>query len=78
MKKNQIYGRVRYDEETDSFIYEISSDRDPEWGMCLTAKCHRREGAEEGEGTNYIPFTFMKQIVYDCDVYGAKVHIMRQ
>ena len=67
-------GRVRYDEATDSFVYEIRCN-DGSWGMCMSAKCVRREGACEGEDTNYIHFDLLKKVVYDAQMCGVKVRL---
>ena len=79
----EMEGRVRYDKETDSFIYEIRTvDIDEEgeeeigeWGMCLATKCRRREGAEEGEEADFIHYSFMKQIVADVWNFDMRVHL---
>ena len=81
----RLEGRVRYDKENDSFVYEIRGydvDEDgietediPDYGMCATAKCVRREGAEEDEGTNFIHFDFMKTIVRDVWLYNVEVRM---
>lgn len=67
-----LEGRVRYDTATDSFVYEIRSDG--EWGMCMAAKCVRREGAEEGEDTNYIHYDILKTVARDAQI-GVKIHL---
>lgn len=84
--ERKLQGRVRYDKENDSFIYEICSyyvdedgyeidieDESTEWGMCMATKCVRREGAKEGEDTNYIHFDFLKKIVMDAYAYGVEL-----
>lgn len=67
-------GRLRYDEATDSFVYEIRNDNG-EWGMCMAAKCVRREGAEDGEDTNYVHFDILKKIVFDAQVFGVSLRL---
>ncbi len=67
-------GRLRYDEAKDSFIYEILGSSG-KWELCMACKCVRREGAEEGEDTNYIHFELLRRLVFDADVYGVKLHI---
>lgn len=67
-------GRLRYDEASDSFVYEIRKDGG-EWGMCMASKCVRREGAEEGEDTNYVHFDLLKKMVLDAHVYGVKLKL---
>lgn len=67
-------GRLRYDEASDSFVYEIRKDGN-EWGMCMACKCVRREGAEAGEGTNYVHFDLLKKIVFDAQVYGVSLRL---
>lgn len=69
-----MQGRLRYDRKKDSFVYEIRNG-DGEWGMCMEAKCVRREGAEDGEDTNYVHFDLLKKIVYDVQVYGTKLRL---
>lgn len=79
----QLEGRVRYDKEADSFIYEIRTvdelengdEEIGEWGMSAAAKCWRREGAEEGEDTNFIHFDFVKTIVRDAQQFGVRLHL---
>ena len=68
----KVEGRLRYDEASDSFVYEIRNGND-EWGMCMTAKCVRREGAEDGEDANYVHFDILKKIVFDVKTYGVKL-----
>lgn len=70
----EIYGRLRYDEAADSFIYETRCNGGS-WGMVMASKCVRREGAEEGEDTSYVHFELLKKLVFDADVYGVKLHI---
>lgn len=60
-----IMGRLRYDE-----LLSNSGS----WGLCMSSKCVRREGAEEGEETNYIHYELLKRIVYDVEVYGVRLH----
>lgn len=67
-------GRLRYDQRTDSFVYEILGS-DGNWGLCMSSPCVRREGAEEGEETNYVHFELLKKIVFDADVLGTKLHL---
>ena len=79
----KIEGRVRYDKETDSFIYEIRAvdelengdEEVGEWGMSMSTKCQRREGAEEGEDTNYIHYSFLKQIINDSWNWEMPIHL---
>ena len=73
MARNQVYGRLRYDKEKDTFIYEVSSDADPRWGLCMSCKCMRREGAEPDEGADYIHFSMLQTIVRDVRDIGAKL-----
>lgn len=61
-----VEGRLRYDEHTDSFVYEILSDG--EWGMCMSAKCVRREGADKGEDTNYVHYDILKKVFDDASM----------
>lgn len=67
-------GRLRYDEASDSFVYEILSDGG-DWGLCMASKCVRREGAEEGEDTNYVHFDLLKKMVFDAQVYGVSLKL---
>lgn len=69
-----IEGRVRYDDKTDSFVYEIL-DGSGEWGLCMACPCVRREGAEDDEDANYIHFEMLKRIVFDADVYGVRLRL---
>lgn len=69
-----IEGRLRYDEASDSFVYEILGDSG-EWGLCMASKCVRREGAEEGEDTNYVHFDLLKKMVFDAQVYGVSLKL---
>lgn len=64
-----IEGRVRYDKDTDSFVYEIFSDG--EWGMAQAAKCVRREGAESWEDTDYIHYSLLNAIIRDAKRFGV-------
>ena len=68
-----LEGRVRYDTATDSFVYEIRNSGG-EWGMCMTAKCVRRENAEEGEDTNYVHFDILKAVARDAQM-GVRIHL---
>lgn len=68
-----MYGRVRYDKDTDSFSYEIMGD-DGEWGLCRRSRCVAREDAGEDEGTDYVSWRFMMRVVNDCRDYG--VHLV--
>ena len=67
-----MQGRLRYDEAKDSFIYEVLGSNG-EWGMCMEAKCVRREGAGEDEDTNYVHYGILKKIVDDVQMYGMKL-----
>lgn len=84
----RMEGRVRYDEGTDSFVYEIrpvdeTVDDDGyvvdeevgEWGMSLVAKCWRREGAEEGEEADFIHYGFLKQIIADAWNHEMRIRL---
>ena len=79
----ELEGRVRYDKENDAFVYEIrtvDTDEDGEeeigdWGMSLTAKCWRREGAEEGEDADFIHYSFMKQVIADAWNHNMRIHL---
>lgn len=70
----QLEGRLRYDEASDSFVYEIRKDGG-EWGVCMASKCVRREGADEGEDTNYVHFDLLKKMVFDAQVYGVSLKL---
>ena len=70
----QLEGRLRYDEASDSFVYEILGDGG-EWGMCMASKCVRREGADEGEDTNYVHFELLKKMVFDAQFYGVSLKL---
>lgn len=85
----KLEGRVRYDQETDSFIYETCTVNEIEdeygevvdeeiiddWGMCLTCPCVRREGAEDGEDANYIHYSMLKQVVADAWNLNVRIHL---
>lgn len=69
-------GRVRYDSDTDSFVYELLGE-DGKWGMCMASKCVRREGAEGWEDTDYVHYSLLKKVLFDIEVYGVKVRLGR-
>lgn len=68
-----IMGKLRYDEHTDSFVYELLSN-EGSWSLSMASKCVRREGAEDGEETNYVHYELLKRIVRDVEVYGVRLH----
>ena len=68
----EVEGRLRYDTATDSFVYEILSDG--EWGMCMEAKCYRREGAEDWEDTDFVHYSILKQMARDAQL-GVRIHL---
>lgn len=67
-------GRLRYDEASDSFLYEIRGE-DGRWGLCMASKCVRREGADDSEDANYVHYTLLKKLVFDAEVYGMTLRL---
>ena len=75
MARKQVYGRVRYDEENDRLVYEIEY-ADGKWGLCMQADCVRREGAEDGEGTDFVSIGFLSRIIED--VMNCELRLVRE
>lgn len=66
-----IEGRVRYDKDTDSFVYEIFSDG--EWGMAQAAKCVRCEDDGDSEEPEYIHYSILQAIILDAKRFGVNL-----
>lgn len=66
MKK---YAKVHYNEVTDSFELWLKNEADADWGFSRAAKC---VPAQKDPDTNYIHFSFMKEIV-KCAELGYEV-----
>ena len=62
---DKMEGRLRYDAESDSYVYELFCDG--EWGMCMKAPCVRHEGAREGEDTAYVHYSLLTRIIGDVE-----------
>ena len=62
MRDKNLAMRISYDEENDEYVLE-TYDEEYGWGFCCSSKCVRREGAEQGEGTNFVHFTLIKEIM---------------
>ena len=75
MARKQLEARVRYDADTDSFVYELYDDDTDEYGLCMACKCVRREGAPEYEEPQYIHFSLLKKVVTDVYNYNVLVHM---